>query len=41
SLGVGTFEPTRDNSSEAFFQRVDSALFQAKADGRNRLVLAR
>lgn len=40
SLGVGTFEPTRDNSSEAFFQRVDSALFQAKADGRNRLVLA-
>lgn len=41
SLGVGTFEPTRDNSSEAFFQRIDSALFQAKADGRNRLVLAR
>ena len=41
SLGVGTFEATRDNSSEAFFQRVDSALFQAKADGRNRLVLAR
>ena len=41
SLGVGTFAPTRDNSSEAFFQRVDSALFQAKADGRNRLVLAR
>ncbi len=41
SLGVGTFEAARDNSSEAFFQRVDSALFQAKADGRNRLVLAR
>ena len=41
SLGVGTFEASRDGSSEAFFQRVDSALFQAKADGRNRLVLAR
>ena len=41
SLGVGTFEAERDCSSEAFFQRIDSALFQAKADGRNRLVLAR
>lgn len=41
SLGVGTFEDERDCSSEAFFQRIDSALFQAKADGRNRLVLAR
>ena len=41
SLGVGTFEAARDCSSEAFFQRIDSALFQAKADGRNRLVLAR
>lgn len=41
SLGVGTFEAARDSSSEAFFQRIDSALFQAKADGRNRLVLAR
>lgn len=41
SLGVGTFDAERDSSSEAFFQRVDSALFQAKADGRNRLVLAR
>ena len=41
SLGIGTFEAERDCSSEAFFQRIDSALFQAKADGRNRLVLAR
>ncbi len=41
SLGVGTFNEACDSSSEAFFQRVDSALFQAKADGRNRLVLAR
>ncbi len=40
SVGVGTFDETRDSSSEAFFQRVDSALYQAKADGRNRLVLA-
>ncbi len=40
SLGVGTFDAARDCSSEAFFQRIDSALFQAKADGRNRLVLA-
>lgn len=41
SLGIGTFEAEHDCSSEAFFQRIDSALFQAKADGRNRLVLAR
>lgn len=40
SLGVGCFNPRRDQSAEAFFKRVDDALYQAKRDGRNRLVLA-
>lgn len=40
SLGVGCFDPQHDSSAEAFFKRVDDALYQAKRDGRNRLVLA-
>ncbi|CAD5107661.1 GGDEF domain-containing protein [Zestomonas carbonaria] len=40
SLGVGSFDPERDDSAEAFFKRVDDALYRAKADGRNRLTLA-
>jgi diguanylate cyclase (GGDEF)-like protein len=40
SLGVGCFNPRRDPSAEAFFKRVDDALYQAKRTGRNRLVLA-
>ncbi|MCY1267946.1 diguanylate cyclase (GGDEF) domain protein [compost metagenome] len=40
SLGVGSFEPLRDDSPEAFFKRVDDALYRAKAAGRDRLVLA-
>jgi diguanylate cyclase len=40
SLGVGCFAPERDASAEAFFKRVDDALYLAKDAGRNRLALA-
>src|SRR3990167_6797230 len=40
SLGVGCFDPLRDDSAEAFYKRVDDALYQAKGAGRNRLVRA-
>jgi diguanylate cyclase (GGDEF)-like protein len=40
SLGVGCYDMPRDGSAEAFFKRVDDALYQAKAAGRNRLELA-
>lgn len=40
SLGVGCFDPQRDDNAEAFFKRVDDALYQAKGAGRNCLVLA-
>ncbi|WP_369960029.1 GGDEF domain-containing protein [Pseudomonas benzenivorans] len=40
SLGVGCFAPELDNSAEAFFKRVDAALYLAKDAGRNRLALA-
>ena len=40
SLGVGCYDTQRDNSAEGFFKRVDDALYQAKAAGRNRLNLA-
>lgn len=40
SIGVGCFEPQRDASAEAFFKRVDDALYQAKSSGRDRLALA-
>ncbi|MBS7662155.1 GGDEF domain-containing protein [Pseudomonas lalucatii] len=40
SLGVGCFAPERDGSAEAFFKRVDAALYLAKDAGRNRLALA-
>ncbi|WP_324731883.1 GGDEF domain-containing protein [Pseudomonas paeninsulae] len=38
SLGVGCFDPQRDDNAEAFFKRVDDALYKAKGTGRNRLV---
>lgn len=41
SLGVGCFDPGRDASAETFFKRVDDALYRAKGEGRDRLVLAR
>ncbi|SIQ18979.1 GGDEF domain-containing protein [Aquipseudomonas alcaligenes] len=40
SLGVGGFDAARDESAEAFFKRVDDALYRAKAEGRDRLALA-
>ena len=40
SLGVGCFDPQRDENAEAFFKRVDAALYQAKGAGRNCLVRA-
>lgn len=40
SLGVGGLDQARDESAEAFFKRVDDALYRAKAEGRDRLALA-
>jgi diguanylate cyclase (GGDEF)-like protein len=40
SLGVGCFDTQRDDSAEAFYKRVDAALYQAKGAGRNCLVQA-
>lgn len=40
SLGLGVFDSARDASADAFFSRVDDALYQAKHQGRNRLCLA-
>jgi diguanylate cyclase (GGDEF)-like protein len=40
SLAAGSYDPAIDSSPEAFFARVDRALYQAKESGRNRLVLA-
>ena len=39
SAGVGCLDP-QDASAEAFFKRVDDALYRAKASGRDRLSLA-
>ncbi|MHC5349426.1 GGDEF domain-containing protein [Metapseudomonas furukawaii] len=41
SLGVGTFDPSLDGGAEAFFKRVDDALYRAKTLGRDRLELSR
>ena len=40
SLGVGCFEPDVDSDADAFFKRVDKALYRAKQQGRDRLVVA-
>jgi diguanylate cyclase (GGDEF)-like protein len=40
SLGVGSFDVEQDAEAEAFFRRVDRALYRAKAQGRDRLVYA-
>lgn len=40
SLGVGCFSSRHDGDADAFFKRVDGALYRAKREGRNRLVAA-
>jgi diguanylate cyclase (GGDEF)-like protein len=40
SLGVGSYLPLSDDSTETFYKRIDDALYRAKANGRNRLELA-
>ncbi|MFN9588684.1 MAG: diguanylate cyclase domain-containing protein [Pseudomonadaceae bacterium] len=40
SLGVGCFSSSHDGDADAFFKRVDGALYRAKREGRNRLVAA-
>lgn len=40
SLGIGSFDSRYDSDADAFFKRVDSALYRAKREGRNRLVAA-
>ena len=40
SLGVGCFSSRQDGNADAFFRRVDGALYRAKREGRNRLVAA-
>ena len=37
SLGVGTYDPSRDSDAEAFIARVDAALYESKKNGRNRV----
>ena len=39
SLGVVTMEPTRGHSMETIVQQADQALYQAKAAGRNQVVV--
>ncbi|WP_242443174.1 GGDEF domain-containing protein [Pseudomonas sp. LFM046] len=41
SLGLGCFDKRDAGSAEAFFKRVDDALYRAKAQGRDRLELSR
>ena len=41
SLGVATMTPDRSNSIKQLLMAADRALYQAKAEGRNRSVLAR
>lgn len=40
SLGLGSYDAGLDASAEAFFKRVDDALYRAKEEGRDRLVMA-
>ncbi|HEY4720368.1 MAG TPA: diguanylate cyclase [Anaerolineae bacterium] len=40
SVGVATFEPKRDRDASALLSRVDSALYLAKNEGRNKVCVA-
>ncbi len=40
SIGVGGYDPQQDDDAEAFFRRVDQALYAAKHNGRNCLARA-
>ena len=40
SIGAATFEPKRDRDAYALLTRVDSALYEAKNEGRNRVCVA-
>lgn len=40
SIGAATYEPKRDRDAGALLNRVDSALYEAKNEGRNRVCVA-
>lgn len=40
SVGAATYEPKRDRDANALLNRVDSALYEAKNEGRNRVCIA-
>lgn len=40
SIGAATYEPKRDRDANAILSRVDSALYEAKNEGRNRVCVA-
>jgi diguanylate cyclase (GGDEF)-like protein len=40
SVGAATYEPKRDRDANALLNRVDSALYEAKNEGRNRVCVA-
>ncbi|WP_158897120.1 diguanylate cyclase, partial [Pseudomonas sp. BAV 2493] len=41
SIGVGSIQPQSGDDHEAFIECTDQALYQAKAEGRNRVHLVK